>query len=201
MKAFIKFLIQGAITAATVMVIWADLNFQVNGRVLSEISYTEFLQSIFILTTSVAFFINYLKQGSIKGLALLISGFFLVILIRESDFYFDQIMRKLWFITALVVTAITFVVYWPNRKSFNKEVAAFTAKPSYGMMVSGMLIVLIFSRLFGKGDFWEELMGQNYLRNVKDVVEEGTELLGYMLVLMATFDYTFCNKAVNSNKE
>jgi hypothetical protein len=62
-------------------------------------------------------------------------------------------------------------------------------------MLSGML-VLAFSRLFGRNSFWEQLMGDTYLRKVKMVAEEGTEFLALGMVLLAVVEFVlFCRSS------
>jgi hypothetical protein len=46
----------------------------------------------------------------------------------------------------------------------------------------------IFSRLYGRQDFWRAVMQDNYIREFKDVAEEAIELLGYSLILFAMIE-------------
>ena len=50
-------------------------------------------------------------------------------------------------------------------------------------------MVLAFSRLFGRGSFWEAVMGDSYMRLVKNIAEEGTELMGYALLVIAAVEF------------
>ena len=52
-----------------------------------------------------------------------------------------------------------------------------------------MLIVLVFSRLFGMHQLWQHLMLDGYNRVVKNIAEEGTELLGYSICWLASTRY------------
>ncbi|CDL60957.1 FIG00731417: hypothetical protein [Klebsiella pneumoniae IS39] len=54
------------------------------------------------------------------------------------------------------------------------------------MMISGLLAILVFSRLFGMHGLWYAVLEENYARVVKNTVEEGSESFGYMLCLTAT---------------
>lgn len=56
-------------------------------------------------------------------------------------------------------------------------------------MASGFLVVLVFSRLFGIHALWQHLMLGDYNRVVKNMAEEGTELLGYGLCWLASVRY------------
>ncbi|CAK6466123.1 hypothetical protein KLEPA_00100 (plasmid) [Klebsiella pneumoniae] len=57
------------------------------------------------------------------------------------------------------------------------------------MMLSGLLAVLVFSRLFGMHGLWYSILEEGYARVVKNAVEEGSEFFGYMLFLTASIGY------------
>jgi len=44
---------------------------------------------------------------------------------------------------------------------------------------------LVFSRLYGMGSFWQHVMGEHYVRDVKNISEEGIELLCYSLIALS----------------
>jgi hypothetical protein len=47
----------------------------------------------------------------------------------------------------------------------------------------GLILILIFSRIFGSGQLWRDIMGDDYSIIYKTVIQEGIELLGYIFVL------------------
>ena len=55
--------------------------------------------------------------------------------------------------------------------------------------MSGLLVLVVFSRLFGYGPFWKAIMDDPSYRTVKTIVEEGVELMGYFLILVSSFEY------------
>ena len=59
------------------------------------------------------------------------------------------------------------------------------------LLISGLLAILVFSRLFGMQALWLAILDDGYVRVVKNVVEEGSESFGYMLCLTASIGY-FC---------
>ena len=47
----------------------------------------------------------------------------------------------------------------------------------------------------GRGSFWTSVMGENYMRVVKNIVEEGTETLGYTLIFISAVELVLiCRK-------
>ena len=55
-------------------------------------------------------------------------------------------------------------------------------KKHFSYIITGLIFILLFSRLFGTGILWREIMGDNYDSLYKDIIQEGLELTGYMLV-------------------
>lgn len=53
-------------------------------------------------------------------------------------------------------------------------------------MISGLLTILVFSRLFGTTMFWNLLLPNNYANIVKNIVQEGSEFFGYILCLFSS---------------
>ncbi|WP_231472338.1 hypothetical protein [Pseudoxanthomonas suwonensis] len=56
-------------------------------------------------------------------------------------------------------------------------------------MTIGLVLLLIYSRLFGMTALWEGLLADSYVRVVKNAAEECTELLGYTLVMASALTY------------
>ena len=50
-------------------------------------------------------------------------------------------------------------------------------------MMAGLIVLLIFSNLFGHEPFWQSVAGDGYSRVIKIAAEELVELLGYWLWL------------------
>ena len=60
---------------------------------------------------------------------------------------------------------------------------------AFAKMSCGLLIVLVYSRLIGYKPLWHLVMKKHYLRSVKTIVEEGTELFGYSIIFLAAVEY------------
>lgn len=55
----------------------------------------------------------------------------------------------------------------------------------FDILVLGMAMLLVFSRLYGMGDFWKEVMDENYIRIIKNISEEAIELLSYLIIAIS----------------
>jgi hypothetical protein len=118
-----------------------------------------------------------------------VAGFYSCMLIRELDFVFDAIQHGSWIWFALAVTAGCLAVALRTPKKTLHALARLLQHRSWPVMASGFLVVLVFSRLFGIHALWQHLMLGDYNRVVKNMAEEGTELLGYGLCWLASVRY------------
>lgn len=153
-----------------------------NGNV-GEISVTEMLQQILLIIASGSFAYLAREKREVKHAALLISAFFGVMFIREMDFWFDKIAHGAWIVPALLVAGSAVFYAIKNGKRTIDQLALILASPHMNLLVTGVMLLLVFSRLFGMGSFWHNVMGDDYVRVVKNIAEEGTELLAYLSLI------------------
>ncbi|MDP1086466.1 transporter, partial [Klebsiella pneumoniae] len=66
--------------------------------------------------------------------------------------------------------------------------AAYANSFSFGLFAAGFLTTYVFSRLYGRQDFWRAVLQENYLRDFKSAAEELVELFGYALLLIAVIE-------------
>lgn len=159
---------------------------------IGEFSVTEISQIILLFITTTVFFILSKKDPNIQHGAILISGFFCAITIRELDHWFDQIYHGFWLYPALLVSVSAVLFAARVRWKVLNEMAHIIEIPNFKPLVASVILLLVFSRIYGMGDFWREVMGPSYLREVKNISEEGIELLSYSLIC-------FCALMVNRN--
>jgi hypothetical protein len=150
-----------------------------------ETSLTEIVQEIILLILCGLFFGHAIKVKTLRYSSVLVGGFFTCMLIREMDFAFDEIFHGAWLWFALFTAVACLLIAARQKEKALAGLAAFMRHPAYGMMLSGLLCVLVFSRLFGMHELWQGLMLDGYNRLVKNMVEEGTEMFGYIICLQA----------------
>lgn len=192
LKRLALFLCAAGLLAITTGFIFIDILVLNNG--ISETSVTELGQEIIVAMISLFFFIKACKNSEQRGVFTLIMGFFLCILIRELDGVFDQIAHGSWVWFALTVAFVCIAIAIREGQKTLNGLIHFITHPSHGMLVSGLLCILLFSRLFGMGILWHKLLGEDYNRTVKNMVEEGCELFGYTLCLISVIWYGFSAK-------
>ena len=67
------------------------------------------------------------------------------------------------------------------------ELATYLKIPHMKLMIFSVMFLFVFSRLFGMGSFWRQVMQDNFVYEVKAMIEEGTELLAYGLILYSAY--------------
>ncbi len=158
-----------------------------------EHSFTEWTQEIFILISSLLYFTSGRFDRSITGFTGMLSGMALIAFIREFNNYFHTWFKGAWQLLALIALVITVIYVYRNRHSFIRPFYEYLKLPAFGVTLSGFITLVVFSRLFGRGSMWRNILEVNELegptRWAKNAAEEGTELLGYALLFIGTLEY------------
>lgn len=153
------------------------------GCIRSEMSFTENSQLVFILLTILTFVQFWRENPRLKRATALIVGFFCTVFIRECDGFLDVIVHSFWVVPALAVTAVAVIYALREPRRCALGLVKIFLSPGC-FIVCGVILLFGFSRLFGTTAFWKAVMSDAYLRDVKVVAEEGTELLAYGLILL-----------------
>jgi hypothetical protein len=159
-----------------------------------ETSFTEFAQEIFLLLSGVLYLTIANRYLNVRGYAILLAGFCFTTLIREYNNYFYDWFKGAWQLFALIISSITVFFAFRNRTTILKPLRKYLKTPAFGISISGLLIIMVFSRLFGLHGIWRNILEEELLgryRWVKNAVEEGTELLGYTLFFFGAVEYFF----------
>lgn len=166
------------------------------GGTFGESSPVEYMQELLMALTASLFFLLAIRDPEKRGFLVLVGGFFTCITIRELDGLLDTIGHGFWKYPAWLV-AISAITCAIRSKGSGLQLAKYTQHASFGLMLGGIVSLLLFSRLFGSGDLWRTFMGDNYMRPVKDLAEEGTELLSYCLIFFSAAWY-YCSELAAS---
>jgi len=163
------------------------LDVVVFGNGLAEASLTEFVQTLALLAITFLYAQVAWRHKNRRGFFVLASGFFASMLIREQDQFLDDINDGAWVYPALLVAvcATSYAVI-KCGDTIIVPAADFIRSSGFFPAVAGLVILLVFSRVFGSGNLiWEHVMGNNYKHLYKSVIQEGLELLGYLFLLIS----------------
>lgn len=154
-----------------------------------ENSLIEYLQEVYLFISGTLFFVVAIKHNNQRGFAFLVSAFFYIMLIRELDGLLDQISHGFWKYPAWLLTVIVVIYTLQNMKTTVEPLTRYINHKSYGLMLAGIVTLLIFARIYGMGEVWQGIMQGNYIRPVKNLAEEGVELMAYSLIVFASAWY------------
>lgn len=160
-------------------------------RVYSEFGYTEWAQSAILLLIVALLAWRAARHTSLRELSVCMALFFGILLIRENDQTFELFLpHGSWKYFAAVVFLALFAYFVRHRTAVIDQLRAYAQSASSGAMLCGF-VVLVFSRMFGRTHYWQEVMEDNYIRVVKNAAQEGVELLAQGLFLVAVVEFAF----------
>lgn len=145
-----------------------------------ENSFTEIFQELFLLLVGFIFLFVSRLDRKLAPISNLLSLFFFMAFIREFNNQID-----FWFYLVLPVLLLAGWLAFRDRKKIMPAISHLIEIPETAYLVTGFLVTFLFSRLFGRTAFWTTLLGEDYNRWAKNAAEEGIELLGYSLMLIA----------------
>ncbi|MBC2715834.1 MAG: hypothetical protein HF978_11050 [Desulfobacteraceae bacterium] len=200
-EAIVKIILYTGLVAGIYLMIFFDAQWSLTGKTKKflEISYTEFNQEILLLLTAFLFWITGTRTNPKRSFGLLMSGFAALALCREFDFLCNCIFEGCWKIPAMMVIFSFGYLVYRHKDNFIHDAAEFIKRPEFGILLCGFLTVFVFSRLFGSRILWESVMGDVYMRCVKNAAEEGLELLGYLFIGIASVEYYLFKKKMGNH--
>ena len=156
----------------------------------SEHSATEKMHDAFAFLSSMIFVIAASLSKSLRPAAVMVATLVGMMLIRELDALLDEnLFDGGWQTLVCILMAGTTVYLIKQPYPVKPSLIEFSHLASAGIFLSGFLVIMAFSRLIGRGSFWEAVMGDGYMRVVKNIAEEGTELMGYTLLLISAVEF------------
>ena len=183
-------IIVGVLSALIPVIMKTDILVLQNN--MGETSITEFMQQLLLLVAVVVFYVNAKVDGQGRAFWILVAGFFGCMFLRELDHYMDAIVHGFWFYPTITLAIGTIFYALKNGEHMVETAIEFKRGNAYLFIFIGLVIVLIFSRVFGTGSLWEDLMADNYDRLYKTIIQESMELFGYLLIFIGA-----CQQALN----
>ena len=178
---------------ASIFVIRLDAGSLVSGSKFGETSATEITQLIYLLLTCLMFALVAVRLKTRRGIATLLAGGCLTLMVREMDGFLDHIYHGAWFPLAVGVVFVTVFLTLRHHRTLLDNIGEFIMAPSFGAFLAACLGIFVFSRLFGMKRLWEAVFGVEDLepvqRGVKNAVEEGCELFGYTLLFISAYGF------------
>ena len=189
----ISLLSVGVITAINIDYFFLENN-------LSERSLTELFQQLLLLTSVAIFAWSAAKIEPSRTLYILIAGFFACMFLRELDYYFDMIVHGFWVYPTVLLASLVITYAVKHSENFISSVREFSQTNAYFNILVGLVIIMVFSRLFGSGTLWKDVMNDDYHHIYKTIIQEGLELFGYVFVFIGSFHQLREVKSMSEDK-
>lgn len=114
----------------------------------------------------------------------------LIAAVRELDNVLDVYMFDgAWQMLASILIIYVSTYAWKHYQTLKQQLLHILSFSPTGLLISGFITVIVFSRLFGQQIFWQAVLQENYLRLVARAVEEGCEFFGYLLLLFGCIEF------------
>lgn len=181
----LPFILISLLSAGVITVINIDYFFLENN--LSEQSLTEVFQQLLLLASVAIFSWSAYKEQESRTFFILVAGFFGCMLLRELDYYFDMIVHGFWFYPTILLASSVIIYSIKNDEFLLRSVRSFGQSKAYFNILIGLVIIMIFSRLFGSGTLWKDVMNEDYHHIYKTIIQEGLELFGYLFLFIGSF--------------
>lgn len=154
----------------------------------SEWGYVEQCQSLLlVLTVAVAGIAAWRLPGP-EPLLVCMALAFAILLVRENDQVFELwLPHGVWKWPAGVLMAVLLAFFLRHRRRVLDQLVGVSGALAFGVLLTGFT-TLGFSRLLGRGELWQTLMGESYIRATKNAAEEGVELFALGLLLLGTIE-------------
>lgn len=191
LKEFLRFILYGIITIALLLLVFGITHFDfARSGSIPELSLTEFLQES-LLFISVWIF-GYLAHKEKANGLWLVTGFLACMFIRELDILFDMIFHGAW--KYIAIPLAVFFIFLALRNGIQPvidDLAGFMQKKSYPISLLSLILLLFVSRIFGSLHLVKLVSPPTCQYAMKNFMEEGIELLGYLHLFLASCGYYY----------
>lgn len=177
----IRIFLYSLILSASAGVVFLD-----SGQLQSaEESYTEIAQeAILFAIVFIGWFVSR-NAAQHKKFILFLVLFAAVFFVREFNNYLtDNFFKGAWQSIALFVLIPGIVYFYKNRRQLKEEVLSLKETASFGIIMLGGILLIVFSRIYGNKHIWMNFMGTDYNRTIKEVSEESIELMAYTVIFI-----------------
>ena len=158
----------------------------------SEFSPIELLQNLLLLWCVAAFGWIALRDRLRRALAVACAALFGVCLVRELDFFLDfYLVDNLWQVLGAIILSVALVYIGRHREKLEQGWRRSWPSAGLALILGGLILLFPYAQLIGHGALWQGIMGDNYVRVVKVIVEEFIELGAYGLMAIGSAEFLY----------
>ena len=190
MKPFPQLVTRVAAYAVATGAIYAVVYYDARLRLVSEASWTEWTQQFLLLVMVLLAARTARRYVALRAFVVLLGFVALISLVREFNntllAHTEHVLGR-WAWKLLVgVCFVPAVLYFRTRlPRLRDDILTVADSFAFGILISGTLLLHVFSRLYGANEIWRLHMGDAFDRSVARISEESVELVAYGLILGA----------------
>jgi hypothetical protein len=155
----------------------------------AEHGLVENLQLTVLSATTLSFLLLSCPKTPYRALSILFGTLCLTAFCRELDAWFDALWVLGWqFALLFPVLALIYIVR--HLADFRKTVVIFCQSSAFFLMYCATIVFGPIAQCIGHRDFFVDVLGvESDNRLVRRLLEESVEYIGYILLLLAAFEF------------
>jgi hypothetical protein len=181
---FLRFLVYAALIAGTFE--WMVLAVRTHDLhwLMRDDGPVEITQLLAAFFTAVLFFMLSRERPSSRDLFRFFSALSLIACARELDnFTLELGSRDGYKYMAAVPLVWALSTLARSRGRILDQLAVFSQTSGFSLLLAGFLIVVVYAQILGQKALWMAVLSADTYRPIKELAEESSELLGYLLML------------------
>lgn len=151
----------------------------------------ETAQSVLLACITFTFLLMATAKSCFRPILLALSSLAIAALIREHDAYLENTIPYVsWYFCWLFPIAGLYGLI-RHRNGLRKPLMAFLRSNSFHMMLTSAVIIVPIAQCLGHRSFLQDMLGDPTINAIliRRIVEEPLELLGYIQILLAAFEF------------
>jgi hypothetical protein len=181
---FLRFFVYAALIAGTFE--WIVIVVQSKGSkwLVRDDGPLEIAQFLAALCTGLLFWLLSRERPRSAELLRFFAALSLIACARELDnFTLERGSRDAYKYIAMVPLGWALWQLGSARMRLFDQAASFSRTSGFSLLLAGFLVVVVYSQILGQKELWMAVLDPSIYRPVKDLVEESSEMLGYLLML------------------
>lgn len=168
--------------------------------IFTEHGPVEWMQLGLLVAAGVVFSAGFFKLPDFRELFLILVSVSAFAAVRELDSTLDKAIPWIGWKIGFALLLFAAALAWTKKDKVKRQLGHYLSSPAFVVLWAGVIVAVPIAQLLGHGAFLESLMGENYLRAYKRVIEESGELLGYLLLLEGSIESLVWMKKVRVGK-
>jgi hypothetical protein len=164
--------------------------------VFKENGPIEWLQFGLLVGTSAIFLAGSFVVPVFRQLFLLLASVSAFGVVRELDVLLDDMIPWIGWKIGLVIVLYAVGLAYVNRGILKRQTTRFISSRAFAMLWAGFVVTIPIAQLLGHGIFLQLVMGDDYVRHYKRVIEESVELVGYFMLFVGSVESMMQMKVV-----